>query len=144
MKLLFDGAEHDIPDHLRARASAHFVLMLEEMYKSIPDPLKVALMVVTRGMIAKMETDIRKSQGKEAAKAFRPPARSDPTLWLIARFVPEIVEGFKDAIIAIQTNESDGAIKNVALIDQTTNQPWGQMDIARCVGMRKNDGVEVP
>jgi hypothetical protein len=104
MKIEINGDVYDVPQDRVTRLTQDLYGLFEQMYEEkCPDEMKTGLSIVTRGLLVKEELSARAKYGKEVARGYRPPPKSDPTLWLIQLLLPHLREALSDAILTCET-----------------------------------------
>jgi hypothetical protein len=93
-----------------------------------------------------MEEHARGTHGAaNAALFFRPAKKSDPVVHLSDIVLPLLQEAIKHVQITL-TTRADGSDTSATLAISTkdTSEAWGQVDTARDLRLRQNNGVQVP
>lgn len=115
MNLDINGEIYDVPAAYVDQLSDGLGDVAIQMYEAkLDDALKSGLMVLTRALLVKEELSVRAQYGKEAARAMRPPPKSDPNIWLFKRMLPTIRELLKYVNISIQSDSSTITAFNVS------------------------------
>jgi hypothetical protein len=143
MKIELNGQEFDVPADYVGKLSNDVLKLVEDMYETkIDDALKSMLMVITRALLVKEEFAIRAKHGKEMARKVRPPAKTDPNLWLMKLLLPAIQEMLKNVTVTCETTGQTVTALNVQLPHSGTT--GGQVDTDRNVRMWENNSTQVP
>ncbi len=143
MHIEINGVSYEVPQaYVNQLASDLFGLAEQAYEEKLDDTVKIGLMAITRTLLVKEELSIRMKHGKEAARAMRPPPKADPNVWLARQCLPSIQEMLKNAILSCKTES--GSVTSLGVSNTGTSVAGGQMDIARDIGLRENDGSQVP
>ena len=142
MQIELEGRVLEVPPEYVQKLAEDLWALMEDMYETkIGDGTKVGLMAVTRALLVKEELDVRMKHGKEAARAMRPPPKTDPNLWLARQFLPYLRESINGTKLVCET--AGDTVTHFALSVPNLGESGGQMDSSGGVGLRENNSLKV-
>lgn len=138
MKIEINGETYTVPETYVQKLADDLWKQAEQMYENkLEDGVKVGLMTLTRAFLVREEMAIRQKHGKEAARALRPPPKSDPNLWLARMMLPAVQRILQDATISCETAGDTVAAFSVSVPNLSESR--GQVDTAGNKRMRENN-----
>lgn len=104
MKIFLDGQAYTVPREQEARMIQQFRAKVDETYEKTEPTGQLVITAVVRWILAKMESAVRKSHGKEAALLIRPPKKKEPALHLSGLLANHLQDLVQDAELTIETD----------------------------------------
>lgn len=138
MKIEIDGVAYDVPEAYVQKLASDLWAQLETMYEEkLDDGIKSLFMAGTRAFLVKEEMSVRMKHGKEAARALRPPPKSDPTLWLARMMLPTMQRMLQDVTVTCETAGS--SVTALSLSVPRASEQGGQVDTTGNERLRQNN-----
>lgn len=146
MKIDWNGWVYNIPREQEAKILEQVYGLGLQEYEKLDPKWRLAGKAVAREVLRKMEDDVRKKHGKDAALAIRPPKKSDPVPFLADLLARLLLEGLSHVTLAIDATAD--TIEAFSLsIERGIENPGasgGPVALDGNIGERQNNGAEVP
>lgn len=144
MRLEINGQVLEVPIDFVAQLSQELWGVIETLYEEkIPDTMKTGMMIPVRAMLVQEEMTVRMRQGKEAARAMRPPPKEDVNLWLFRKFLPYVQEQLNHANITISCEAATSTVTDFRVSIPRNGESGEQMGFNRDERVWQNNGVKV-
>ena len=142
MKIRVNDQEFTVPQDQQERILAQFERIGMEQNEKLGLEFQLVATTVARTALSHWENKVRKSHGKEAALAMRPPKKVEPVAHLSRMILGIFGEAIKDAEVSITTDEF-GQTTSLSLSLPTKGGSWGQMVPDGHLGEREDHRSEV-
>jgi len=102
MKICINGADKLVPDAYEQKLLADLYDFGTVEYLKLDATWRVVAKPLTRGILQKIESEVAKKSGKEAALAVRPAKNSDPTLHLARIFLAMLATAMHNITLSME------------------------------------------
>lgn len=142
MKLLINGQPYTAPREEELIFLQQGTELFKAEYQKLPAEYRLLLKPFVRTVLLKLEDKAREQAGRERALHFRPGRKEDAVLFLADILTEFLAEALKHVSIHIETNDTLVAALRFELESQS--EAGGQMALSGNIGLRENNGAQIP
>ncbi len=142
MRISINGVQYAVPREKEEKLLSDVLAHGTAEYAKVPKGWRIAGEALSRLVLKKIEENVAKIAGREAARAMRAPRNADKNLYLASLVAHELLEGLKHVELTICTDS--GTIDAFNLIVQSPSATGGQVDSHRDIRIGQDNGAQIP